>query len=147
VRAGPGGADAVRRFVGAINARDPDAILALMSPRPTFVDSLGASIRGRRKMRAAWAAYFAMVPDYRVRVRERLIRGARVALLGWAEGTYAPEGRRRPERRWRTPAAWLAVVDRAGRVREWRVYADNEPLRRIAAAVARGRVRGRRRPG
>jgi hypothetical protein len=44
-------------------------------------------------------------------------------------GTYTPDGVLREEARWSTPAAWLAVVER-GLVAEWRVYADNEPIRR-----------------
>jgi hypothetical protein len=34
------------------------------------------------------------------------------------------------ENRWETPAAWRAVVE-GGLVAEWRVYADNEPMREL----------------
>jgi len=45
-----------------------------------------------------------------------------------AQGTYSPDGRLRAESRWETPAAFRAFVE-DGLVAEWRVYADNEPLR------------------
>ena len=42
----------------------------------------------------------------------------------------APGGELRAENRWETPAAFRAVVE-DGLVAEWRVYADNEPMRRL----------------
>jgi len=35
-----------------------------------------------------------------------------------------------PKNHWEIPAAWKAVVQR-GRISEWRVYADNEPVWKI----------------
>ena len=49
-------------------------------------------------------------------------------LLGVAEGTYAPDGVLKAENHWTTPAAIRAQVE-DGQVTEWRVYADNEPIR------------------
>ena len=78
-----------------------------------------------------------MVPDYRIEVSEVLVKGSLVALFGWASGTYSgtysTDGRLRRKNRWKTPAAWTARVKR-GRVLEWRVYADNEPIRRVMRA-------------
>jgi hypothetical protein len=34
----------------------------------------------------------------------------------------------KPENRWQTPAAIRALIE-DGKVAEWRVYADNEPIR------------------
>jgi hypothetical protein len=45
-----------------------------------------------------------------------------------AQGTYAPSGELTPENRWKTPVALRAKVEDS-LVIEWRVYADNEPLR------------------
>jgi hypothetical protein len=39
----------------------------------------------------------------------------------------AASGKLLPEIKWRTPAAWLAIVEN-GLVKEWRVYADNKPV-------------------
>lgn len=51
-------------------------------------------------------------------------------MLGVADGTYAPNGELKVENRWKTPTAIRAQVD-GGLVTEWRVYADNEPIRRL----------------
>jgi hypothetical protein len=45
-----------------------------------------------------------------------------------AEGTYAPGGELKAENLWKTPVA-LRVQVEDGLVVEWRVYADNEPMR------------------
>jgi hypothetical protein len=81
-------------------------------------------------VRAAWAAYFRMVPDYTVAVEETYSAGPVVILLGIAQGTLAPDGQPKPENRWQTPAALRAFVEE-GEIAEWRVYADNEPIRAI----------------
>ena len=62
--------------------------------------------------------------------------GNSVAVFGAAGGTIAAKGKLPPENKWRTPAAWLAVVEN-GLVQEWRVYADNKPVYDIMAK-ARG---------
>jgi len=118
----------VRRFVAAINRRDLDALAALMTPDHVFVDGGGARMSGREAMKAAWAAYFNIVPDYEVLIEEIYLDGPRAVLLGTARGSYAGEP-------WRTPAAWRAV-ERDGLIAEWRVYCDNEPIRKLIARRA-----------
>ena len=115
-------------FVRAINRQDVDGLVALMAPEFRFVDSLGNAVEGREKMRVGWAAYFRMVPDYSIAVEESFSDGHVAMLLGVAEGTYAPDGVLKPENHWKTPAAIRAQVE-DGLVTEWRVYADNEPIR------------------
>jgi len=115
-------------FVCAINRQDVDALAGLMAAQPRFVDSLGNVVEGREKMRAGWAGYFRMVPDYAIAVEETLRDGPVVLMLGVAEGTYAPHGNLKAENRWKTPIALRAQVE-DGLVAEWRVYADNEPMR------------------
>jgi len=117
-----------RAFVRAINRQDVAGLAALMSPEHRVVDSLGSVIEGREAVLAGWAGYFRMVPDYSIAVEETLCDGSAVVMLGVAQGTYSPDGRLRAESRWETPAAFRAFVE-DGLVAEWRVYADNEPLR------------------
>lgn len=116
------------RFVQAINAHDLAAIVALMAEEHRFIDSLGEVYVGRERMRDAWEQYFRMVRDYRIEIEESLADGPVVVLLGRADGTYSRGGALRTADRWSTPAAWrVRVAD--GRVVEWQVYADNEPIR------------------
>jgi hypothetical protein len=73
-----------------------------------------------------------MVPDYRVAIDEVVTDGPLVVMLGVAEGTYAPHGELKPENRWTTPTAFRALIE-DGKVAEWRVYCDNEPIRQCMA--------------
>lgn len=81
--------------------------------------------------REAWASYFALFPDYRIHVDRIFSRGGSVAIFGTARGSYHGRGRRSSQSAWRIRAAWLAIV-RAGKIAEWRVYADIEPMRKSA---------------
>jgi ketosteroid isomerase-like protein len=115
-------------FVRAINRQDVEALGVLMAPEHRFVDALGNIVEGREKMRAGWTAYFGMVPDYSIAIEESFSDGQIALLLGVAEGTYAPAGELKAENRWKTPVALRAQVE-DDLVVEWRVYADNEPMR------------------
>jgi limonene-1,2-epoxide hydrolase len=125
--------DVVLQFVDAINAKDLAGIAALMTNDHRFVDSLGVVVVGAEKVREGWEAYFRVVPDYLIEIRETYCCKQVVVLLGAARGTYTTDGTLRPENAWETPGAWRALA-RGDRVAEWRVYADNEPIRRRMAA-------------
>ncbi len=122
----------VEAFVRAINRQDVDALAELMPEEHRFVDALGGVVQGREAMRAAWKGYFVMVPDYSIAVEETFCDGPIMVLLGTAQGTYAGSGKITAENRWKTPVALRAFVE-DGKVSEWRVYADNEPMRRLMA--------------
>jgi uncharacterized protein (TIGR02246 family) len=117
-----------RAFVRVVNRQDVEGLAALMTPEHRFIDSLGNVVEGREKMRAGWAAYFRMVPDYSITVEESFCDGPVVVMLGMVQGTYTTDGELKAENRWETPAALRAVIEN-GHVEEWRVYADNEPIR------------------
>jgi ketosteroid isomerase-like protein len=119
-------------FIRAINRQDVDRLVELMSPAHRFVDSLGTMVEGRDRMREGWTAYFCMVPDYSIAIEEYYPSDPVVIMLGVASGTYTRDGRLHPESRWQTPLAIRALVE-DGLVAEWRVYADNEPIRNVMA--------------
>lgn len=125
-------------FLRAINRQDVDRLSELMSPAHRFIDSLGNVTEGRDKMRTGWAGYFRMVPDYSIAVEEHYPAGATsdadpvVIMLGIASGTYTRDGKLHPENRWQTPIAIRALIE-DGLVAEWRIYADNEPMRKLMA--------------
>ena len=120
----------VAQFIECINRQDVEGLCRLMTPDHLFVDSLGVEVCGRELMREGWRAYFAMVLDYHITVSKHLQAADVTAMFGQARGTYSPDGQVLPRNRWETPAAWLTVV-RDGLVAEWRVFADNEPIRRL----------------
>ena len=122
-----------KAFVHYINAHDVDGLAGVMTEDHRFVDSLGQVVTGRESMRAGWLGYFGMVPDYQLAIESWLCEGQVVVALGKAGGTYSPDSVRGPSREWSCPAACCAVV-RGTLVEEWRVYADNEPLRRLIRA-------------
>jgi len=118
----------VRAYIRRINTGDVPGLAKLATERTRFVDATGAHHRLRAE---AWAAYFADFPDYRIRVERMLADGSTVAVFGVASGSYRGRGARTPGSAWRFPAAWRATV-RAGRVVEWRVYGDIEPMLKSA---------------
>lgn len=117
-------------FVDRINHRDVAGLAALITEDHCFVDGLGQEVRGRQKMEKGWLAYFAWFPDYSIEIDATFSKENVVALFGSAQGTYSTAGKLIPENHWKIPAALKAVV-RDGRIAEWRVYADNEPVWKI----------------
>ncbi|HEY2466327.1 MAG TPA: nuclear transport factor 2 family protein [Terracidiphilus sp.] len=117
-------------FVRAINRQDVNRLAELMSPAHRFIDSLGKMVEGRDKMREGWAAYFRLVPDYAIAIEEYYPADTVVIMLGMASGTYSHDGTLHLENRWQTPIAIRALIE-DDLVAEWRVYADNEPMRKL----------------
>ena len=124
--------DIVVKFVEQINSQNVDGLCGLMSEDHKFIDALGAVCQGREEMRQAWTGYFHLVPDYQISLEEIVENGNVVAAFGTAGGTYSPGGELLAENSWQVPAAWLAIVS-DNLLTEWRVYTDNEPIRRLMA--------------
>jgi len=127
-----------RLFIEAINDQDLDQMKRLLDVDHRFTDSLGTSVEGREPALAAWRTYLGWMPDYRIEIEEILVQGRRVAIIGAARGTFAPEGALREENRWEIPAAWLAEV-RENLIESWQVYADSKPVYEIMERYRAGR--------
>ena len=110
----------VLRFNEAINARDLEGLVALMSEEHRFVDDAGQSIQGRAPAREAWRSFFATFPDYRNHFSSLESLDHAVIVLG--HSTCSDPGLS-------GPAIWTAYV-RAGVVAEWRVHEDTEETRK-----------------
>jgi uncharacterized protein (TIGR02246 family) len=138
-------AEVARQFVEAINRQDVHALAELMTADHRFTDSLGNVVRGRESMREGWKLYFQLVPDYRLDIEETYVNGGAVVMLGVAGGTYShggesarttgmpvvmPDGTSKVMNRWQTPAAVRARIEDR-KVAEWRIFADNEPIRKL----------------
>jgi hypothetical protein len=96
-----------------------------------FQDAMGERFIGRDKMREGWKAYFKIVRDYQIHAEEFFQTGNKLAIFGSASGgTYVRNGEASGNNFWEVPAAWRAVVHDS-LVAEWRVYADNQPLRKL----------------
>jgi hypothetical protein len=106
-----------------------------MTEQHRFIDSMGTISEGRETMYRGWTKYFQMVPDYTVAVEETFCDDSVVVMLGTAGGTFTTNGQPKPENHWTTPTAFRAYIE-DGKVAEWRVYCDNEPMRQRVAKAA-----------
>src|SRR5277367_3329473 len=122
--------DVVMEFIKRINAGDASALGEVMTEDHVFQDALGGRFVGRDKMIEGWRQYFKFVADYRIRADEFFQTDQTFAVFGSASGTYAGNGNAGKENFWEVPAAWRAGV-RGKLIAEWRVYADNQPLRKL----------------
>ena len=114
-----------QQFVAAINGHDIEALSVLMTPDHLFVDSADNRTQGAEFMRTGWLGYFAMCLDFWIRIQDLLSEKETVLATGEVGGTI--DGIR-----WQTPTAWQAII-KGGRVSEWWVFADNQPVREILA--------------
>jgi len=121
-------------FADAINGHAVERLLSLMTPGHRLVDSLGNVVQGRASLAGGWKQYFTMVPDYRLEITQ-VLDGPPVMLLGSAGGTFARDGIQKPANRWSTPVA-IRVEVQGELVQEWRIYADNEPIRALMRTPA-----------
>jgi ketosteroid isomerase-like protein len=117
-------------FIKRINAGSVDGICDLMTDGHIFEDTLGERFIGREKMRQGWRAYFKNIAQYQIRADEFFQTDDRLAIFGAASGIYAANGAGSPDNFWEVLAAWRAII-RDGLVAERRVYADNQPLRKL----------------
>ena len=111
----------VLAFIARINAHDVEGLGALMSDGHTFIDAHGNQVSGKEKMIAGWRGYFEWFPDYYIEVTEVFEDEDKLALFGFAGGTF----KNKEGESWRLPAAWKAIV-KDGRVSLWQVYADTK---------------------
>jgi ketosteroid isomerase-like protein len=123
-------AETFTQFIRAINDHDLEALASLMAEDHLFVDSLGNRVQGAKSMQIGWRGYFAMCPDYWVRIHTLLSEGDTVLAVGEAGGTIDDSA-------WQMPAAWKAII-RGGLLSEWHVFADNKRVYEILAKRSRG---------
>jgi len=115
-------------FIRSINLADVAGLYELMTEDHVFQDALGKRFVGRDAMRQGWTQYFGVVHNYKIFAQEYFVHDLNVAIFGTASGTYAHA--KGIDGFWEVPAAWNVLV--CGKlVAEWRVYADNQPLRKL----------------
>lgn len=112
-------------FVDAINAHDVEKIYSLMTDDHLFIDTYASEVHGKEDMRKSWIGYFEWFPDYLIDVTDVLVDGNKVAIFGFASGTYRGEKTADNRYYYRLPAAWKVVVEE-GKVKLWQVFADSK---------------------
>jgi ketosteroid isomerase-like protein len=117
-------------FIKRINSGDVNSVCELMTEGHIFQDALGKRMIGRENMRQGWTMYFKTVTDYQIHADEFFQTDDRLAILGTASGRYTGNTGGGSHGFWEVPAAWRAQV-KDGLIAEWRVYADNQPLRKL----------------
>ena len=136
----------IQDFIEAINHHDIDAIYNLMTNDHKFIDAHGNEVSGRDIMKAGWAGYFSMFPDYMIEITDMFLKPAPVAIqtgkaklkvklfynrndyivaFGFASGTYKGMETEDNKNYFRIPACWKAIVE-DGKVKLWQVYCDTK---------------------
>lgn len=110
-------------FVDKINTHDVNGIVECLSPDYEFVNSSGDHFHGSQFMRDEWAAQFKKHPDFKIRIGRVVADAEAVAIFGYSEGTYAPDGKLVPENRWSVPAAFL-LMSRGGKITYFESFSD-----------------------
>lgn len=120
----------VKEYIKRINEHDLKGMLEITNDDASFVDSMGINTTGKFNMRSAWDVLLTFFPDYTVQVKDIISKNGMVAVFGKAKGTLATDGKILDENKFEIPASWTAVV-KDGKIEKWRVYADNEPVRKL----------------
>lgn len=102
------------RFVEAINNGDSKALIKLQTEDFILVDAEGGVFRGR----SGWEDYFADYPEYKIHIKNLLIGGNGVAIIGKTTGSQVSRQIEEKE-----TVLWTAEI-RDGLVAEWRLYTD-----------------------
>lgn len=120
----------VKEYIKRINIHDIDGLLEMTSENASFVDSMGINTTGKYEMKKAWEVMLQFFPDYNLVIKDIIAKNGMVAVFGTARGTLAAGGRILAENKFEIPASWTATVEK-GKISKWRVYADNQPVRKL----------------
>jgi serine phosphatase RsbU (regulator of sigma subunit) len=76
-----------KQLVDAVNAHDPDPLLAMYADDAVVVSPVAGEMRGISAIREWWKRIFFLFPDWTVKHATVLVDGERIALLGTAGAT------------------------------------------------------------
>lgn len=124
--------EVVRKYIKLINAHDITGLIEMTADDAVFIDSMGINTEGKYEMQKAWDVLLTFFPDYTVKAKEIISKNGMVAVFGTAKGTLATDGKILAENKFEIPASWTAAVE-YGKITKWRVYADNQPVRKLIA--------------
>ena len=122
-------------FVEAINSKDVDRMITLMTENYKFIDGDGSEHSGRDQMRMGWEEHFELIPDLKISVSQHFAENDTVVFLGWSSGTIIQNGELKPENSWKIPAAWRVVVE-SDKVAVWQLFANQHELHEIYKRIS-----------
>ena len=108
-------------YINCINAGDSERLATLQTEDFTFVDMAGDRFVGRD----GWESYFTEYPEYRIHVKQVLLSGDGVAIIGKTTGSHLD-----PKIEVLETVLWIAEV-RNGLVSFWRIYSDLRETKEI----------------
>jgi ketosteroid isomerase-like protein len=112
-------------FVNAINEHDVNKIYSLMADDFIFFDAWGGKNTGKDKMKLGWEDYFKMFPDYKIEITDIYFDGNKIAIFGFASGTFENKKTETNEYYWKIPAAWqIEIINE--KIKLWQVCADQK---------------------
>ncbi len=120
----------VKEYIRRINEHDIAGLLEMTDDNASFIDSMGINTNGKLEMSKAWEVLLTFFPDYTVIAKDIISKNGMVAVFGTAKGTLAADGRILAENKFEIPASWTATIEN-GKIARWRVYADNQPVRKL----------------
>ena len=120
----------VKEYIARINEHDIPGLIEMTSQDAVFIDSMGINTEGKTEMRKAWDMLLTFFPDYTILVKDIISTNGMVAVFGTAKGTLSTDGKILAENKFEIPASWTASV-KNGKVSKWRVYADNQRVRKL----------------
>lgn len=119
----------MKRYIAALNARDTEAIDALLAYNCRLVDSSGGSIEGRESAMAATRAFFDFETDFHLTDHDIVLRGDEVLVRGAVRANNPQLA---------TDSLWRAKVA-GGKIAHWQSYgAEALPLVRILSKETQG---------
>ena len=110
--------EVAKRYIAALNARDGEAMIALLHDDPTFVDSRGFCIEGYDDSVLGVRAFLDLARGFRMHVDSYALHHGDVLMRGHAEAD---------DPRLAHDTLWLAKVE-DGKLRYWQSFGDaNSP--------------------
>ena len=107
----------LRKWVGAINSKDIDLLVPIMSAEHTFFVEGEQPTVGADANKRAWQGYFSAFPDYTIHIDTAYREGDTFYLLGHTSGSHVPPNLESIHE----SVIWKATLE-AGSLAEWIIY-------------------------
>lgn len=127
----------ISMFIDLINAHDVDGICKNVTKNHSFYDSMGVNITGIENLKDAWGSLFSLFPDYKIEAKEILVEEGEVVIFGEISGTFWVDDDDVKNKKWKVLSAWRVMTEE-GKISQWRVFTDMEPIREMKRLAKNG---------